>query len=371
MLLLGKNEGDTSSLKHPLEKGKNRDRRARLLPPPCGAFPFSHVTRYFEKITRLFALWTVLGCVWAWMVPRHFTWFVDRENQLLGVPLISLGLGLIMFGMGVTLTMEDFRAVLKTPRKVVLGVGCQFLIMPLLGAGLARGFALPAGLAVGLILVACCPGGTASNVVTHLSRGNLALSVLLTMASTLAAIVLTPLLTGWLAGAYVDIDRLSLFLNLVGVVLVPVVAGVFFNRFFPGLVRHITPWSPLLSVAIVVLIVGGIIALKKDLIREHAGTLLLVVCLLHAGGFGLGYLLAKALGFPVIDRRTVSIEVGMQNSGLGSALASAPKFAAQFPDLAQAALAPVPSAISALCHCLIGSFLAARWRTRAPAGDND
>lgn len=313
----------------------------------------------------------MLGCIWAWFVPAHFTWFIDRSNQVFGVPLISFGLGLIMFGMGITLTAKDFRTVLKTPKKVLLGVGCQFVIMPLLGFGLARGFALPSGLAVGLILVSCCPGGTASNVVTYLARGNLALSVLMTMTSTLLAILLTPILTGWLANAYVDIDRVSLFLNMVGIVLVPVVAGVVFNHFFPRLVRYVTPWSPVLSVLIIVLIVGGIIAVKKDLIREHAGVLLLVVFLLHAGGFGLGYLLAKLLGFPINDRRTVSIEVGMQNSGLGSTLASGPKFAAQFTDLAQAALAPVPSAISALYHCLIGSFLAVIWRGREVERDNE
>ena len=281
---------------------------------------FITVTRFFEHITRLFALWTVLGCTWAWFVPTHFTWFVDRNNQLLGVPLISIGLGLIMFGMGITLRIEDFKAVLATPKKIALGVACQFLIMPLLGVSLARGFSLPSGLAVGLILVSCCPGGTASNVVTYLARGNLALSVLLTMCSTLVAIILTPLLTGFLAGAYVEINQLSLFLNMVGVVLVPVLAGLVFSRFLPRLVRYITPWSPVLSVVIIVLIVGGIIAVKKDLIREHAGILLLVVFLLHVGGFGLGYLLAKWLGFPVIDRRTLSIEVGMQNSGLGSTI---------------------------------------------------
>lgn len=329
------------------------------------------MTRIFEQITRLFALWTVLGCAWAWTRPDHFAWFVNRENQVLGVPLISFGLGLIMFGMGITLRIEDFKAVLITPRKVFLGVACQFLVMPLMGLVIAKGFSLPSGLAVGLILVSCCPGGTASNVVTYLARANLALSVLLTMTSTLMAIALTPLLTGWLAGTYVDIDRLNLFLNMVGVVLVPVIAGLIFNRFLPKLVRYITPWSPVLSVLIIVLIVGGIIGVKKDLIREHAGLLLLAVFLLHAGGFGLGYLLARLLRFPVIDRRTVSIEVGMQNSGLGSALASSDKFAAQFTEIAQAALAPVPSAISALYHCLIGSFLAVIWRGRSPVTDSD
>lgn len=327
------------------------------------------MNRFAEMFTRWFALWTVVGCVWAWWVPAHFVWFVNPENKLFGVSLISLGLGLIMFGMGVTLGVDDFTAVLRTPRAVALGVLAQFLIMPLLGVGLARAFALPPGLAVGLILVACCPGGTASNVVTYLARGNLALSVLLTMVSTIVAIGLTPLLTGWLAGAFVEIDRWNLFLNMLGVVLVPVVAGVALNRWLPGLVRGIAPWSPVLSVVIVVLIVAGIIAAKKDLIRENAGVLMLAVAGLHAGGFLMGYWFARWTGQPVRDARTVSIEVGMQNSGLGSALASTPKFQAQFPDLAQAALAPVPSAISALCHCLFASFLAVIWRSRPAGGD--
>jgi len=328
------------------------------------------MTRFFQILTNLFALWTVLGTAWAWFVPAHFTWFIDRNNTILGEPLISVGLGLIMFGMGITLRIEDFKAVLKTPKKVGLGVFCQFLIMPFLGYSLARGFQLETGLAVGLILVSCCPGGTASNVVTYLARGNLALSVLMTMGATLLAIGLTPLLTGWLAGKYVEVDRLNLFLNMVAVVLVPVFAGVALNRFLPGLVRFVTPWSPVLSVVIIVLIVGGIVGASKELIREHFGVLMLVVFLLHGFGFLLGYALARLLGFPVIDRRTVSIEVGMQNSGLGSALAKTPKFQAQFATPAEAALAPVPCAISALFHCIIGSFLAARWRNReAPVTD--
>jgi BASS family bile acid:Na+ symporter len=320
--------------------------------------------RFFQTLTNLFALWTVLGTAWAWFVPAHFTWFIDRDNTVFGAPLISVGLGLIMFGMGITLRIEDFKAVLKTPKSVGLGVLCQFVIMPFLGYGLARGFQLETGLAVGLILVSCCPGGTASNVVTYLARGNLALSVLMTMCSTLLAIGLTPLLTGWLAGKYVEVDKLNLFLNMVAVVLVPVFAGVALNRFLPKLVRFVTPWSPVLSVLIIVLIVGGIVGASKDLIREHFGVLMLAVFLLHGLAFLLGYGLAKLLRFPLVDRRTVSIEVGMQNSGLGSALAKTPKFQAQFPTPAEAALAPVPCAISALFHCIIGSFLAALWRNR-------
>ncbi len=323
--------------------------------------------RLLHIATNAFALWVVLGTAWAWFFPGHFAWFVSPDSKLFGVKLIHLGLGLIMFGMGITLTFDDFKAVLKVPGSVAAGVAAQFAIMPLLGFGLAAAFALPPGLAVGLVLVSCCPGGTASNVVTYLARANLPLSVLMTLCSTLGAVALTPLLTGWLGGKYVDIDRWNLFLNMIAVVLVPVLAGLFLNRLLPGAVRHVTPWSPLLSVLIIVLIVGGIIGAAKEKIVEHAGTLLVAVLLLHAGGFALGYAVAKLLRFPPDFRRTLSIEVGMQNSGLGSSLAKTDPFKAQFADAAQAALAPVPSAISALYHCVLGSFLAAYWRRRPAA----
>ena len=307
----------------------------------------------------------IIGSLWAWFYPEHFRWFVDKDNKILGIKLIHIGLGLIMFGMGITLSFDDFRAVLKMPRAVIAGVGAQFTVMPLLGFALAQLFSLEAGLAVGLILVSCCPGGTASNVVTYLARANLPLSVLMTMFSTLSAIVMTPLLTGWLAGKYVDIDRWNLFLNMVAVVLLPVIAGVLLNRFLPRAVRHVTPWSPLLSVVIIVLIVGGIIGNARGAIIEHAGSLLIVVFLLHAGGFGIGYALAALFRFKTAFQRTLSIEVGMQNSGLGSSLAKTEKFQGQFQSPLDAVLAPVPSAVSALYHCIIGSLLAAYWRRRS------
>jgi BASS family bile acid:Na+ symporter len=306
----------------------------------------------------------VLGTLWAWFAPGHFTWFVDGSVTVLGAKLISVGLGVIMFGMGITLEVSDFRRVLAVPWSVALGVAAQFVVMPMLGITLAWAFGLEAGLAVGLVLVSCCPGGTASNVVTYLAGANLPLSVLMTMVSTALSVGLTPLLTGWLAGKYVEVDEWNLLVNMLAVVLVPVAAGVFLNRLAPRLVRYVTPWSPLLSVLVVVLIVGGIVGASKGAIAQHAGVLLAAVVSLHAGGFGLGYLVAKAFGMTPRDRQTVSIEVGMQNSGLGSALAKTDKFQAQFPTPAEAALAPVPSAVSALVHCLIGSALAAYWRAR-------
>ncbi len=315
-----------------------------------------------QRLTGLFALWTVLGTGWAWFVPEHFLWVVDGRFRPFGQPLISVMLGLIMLGMGLTLSFDDFRRVAKIPRCVGAGVALQFTVMPLAGIFIATMFGLEAGLAVGLILVACCPGGTASNVVAYLARANLALSVTMTMASTLIAVAATPLLTGWLAGKYVEIDRWNLFINMVSIVLVPVIAGVLLNRYMPRLTARIATISPLASVVVVVLIVGGIIANSKALIEQHFGVLLLAVLLLHIFGFGLGYLITRALGFGVGEQRTISIEVGMQNSGLGSSLASTPSFAAQFATPMQAALAPVPSAISAVYHVVIGSFLAAIWR---------
>ena len=192
----------------------------------------------------------------------------------------------------------------------------------------------------------------------------MALSVAMTMASTLAAVVLTPLLTGWLAGAYVEIDRWNLLVNMVAVVLLPVIAGTLLNRLFPRAAARVSEVLPLVAIVLVVLIVGGIVGGSKAQIIANAGVLLLATFLLHASGFALGYILARVLGLGVIEARTISIEVGMQNSGLGSGLAKTPAFAAQFADATQAALAPVPAAISAVWHVLIGSLLAGVWRRR-------
>ena len=315
-----------------------------------------------HRLTNLFALWTLLGTGWAWFVPEHFLWVVDGRFRPFGQPLVSVMLGLVMLGMGLTLSFDDFKRIAKIPRCVATGVVLQFTVMPLAGICLAMTFGLEAGLAVGLILVACCPGGTASNVVAYLANANLALSVTMTMASTLVAVIATPLLTGWLAGKYVEIDQWNLFINMVSIVLLPVIAGVMLNRYLPKVTDKIAIVSPLASILVIVLIVGGIVANSKALIEAHFGVLMLAIFLLHVFGFGLGYLITKALGMDLAEQRTISIEVGMQNSGLGSSLASTPGFTAQFATPMQAALAPVPSAISAVYHVVIGSFLAAIWR---------
>jgi len=315
-----------------------------------------------RRITDNFAALTLAGVALAWLVPSAFTWMTDGSIRFAGQPLLSLALGTIMLAMGLTLTFADYRALARLPRALVAGVALQFAVMPLSGFVIARALGLEPGLAVGLILVACCPGGTASNIVTYIARGHVALSVAMTMASTLAAVALTPLLTGALAGAYVAIDRWNLLIQMVGVVLVPVVLGTLLNRLFPRAAERVSAVLPLVAIVLVIVIVGGIVGGAKAQIAEHAGVLLLATFLLHASGFGFGYGLARVLGLGEVEARTISIEVGMQNSGLGSGLAKTPAFAAQFASLQQAALAPVPAAISAVWHVVIGSVLAGWWR---------
>jgi BASS family bile acid:Na+ symporter len=317
-----------------------------------------------RTITNNFALLTLIGVALAWFFPPAFTWMTDGRITVAGQPLLSLALGVVMLAMGLTLSFEDFRGLTRMPRALLAGVGLQFAVMPLSGFVIARALDLEPGLAVGLILVACCPGGTASNIVTYIARGHVALSVAMTMASTLAAVVLTPLLTGWLAGAYVEIDRWNLLLNMESIVLLPVVAGTLLNRLLPKVAERVSAVLPLVAIVLVILIVGGIVGGSKAQIAEHAGVLLLATFLLHACGFALGYVLARVLKLAEVEARTISIEVGMQNSGLGSGLAKTPAFAAQFANATQAALAPVPAAISAVWHVLIGSLLAGWWRRR-------
>jgi BASS family bile acid:Na+ symporter len=315
------------------------------------------MTRLLFWSTNLFPLWVLAGGGLALVRPEWFAWFSGDW--------ITWGLAVIMLGMGVTLRVDDFKAVLQKPRAVAAGFVAQYLIMPFLGWSIARMLQLETGLALGLILVACCPGGTASNVVTYLARANVALSVLMTMCSTFGAIILTPLLTKWLAGTLVPVDAWGLFGSTIKIVLAPLVIGVALNRYAPRLVKVVLPVAPLVSVLTITLICASIIGGAAEQLKRSGGTLLLAVFLLHAGGFGLGYLFARLLGYNGTDCRTLSIEVGMQNSGLGAALARA--------HFANLPLAPVPCAVSATFHSVIGSILAGWWRlrpARAAQGEN-
>lgn len=304
--------------------------------------------RLLLEAANWFPAWVLGASLLALWQPAFFTWFNG--------PWIVWGLAVVMLGMGLTLSVEDFAAVLKMPRAVALGFMAQYTIMPLLGWTVAKMLALPPDFAVGLILVACCPGGTASNVVTYLARANVALSVVMTTCSTLAAVFMTPLLTGQLAGAYVPVDGWGMFLTTAQVVLAPILLGLFLHHKAPKLTQSVLPAGPLLSVLLISMIVGSIVAQNSAAIFAHGPQLLLAVFLLHAGGFALGYVVTKLFGQDRTTARTISIEVGMQNSGLGAVLAKT-HFAAN-------PLTAVPSALSSVCHSLLGSLLAGLWRLR-------
>ncbi len=309
------------------------------------------MNRVLGFATNLFPIWVLLGGALALAHPAWFTWFSGD--------FITWGLAVIMLGMGITLSVDDFKRVLKMPRAVGIGFVAHYAIMPFLGWSIAHLLRLETPFAVGLILVSCCPCGTASNVVNYLARSNVALSVLMTMCSTLGAIVMTPLLTKWLAGQYVPVDAWGLFWSTVKIVLAPVIIGVALNRFTPRFVKFVLPVSPLISVLMITLICASIIGGSADDFKRSGGELILAVFMLHTGGFFLGYLLSRLLRCDELTSRTISVEVGMQNSGLGAALAKE-HFAAM-------PLAALPCAISATFHSVIGSLLAGIWRLRPAA----
>lgn len=298
-----------------------------------------------NRLTNAFPFWVLIASLVALVHPLFFTWFTG--------PLIPIGLAIIMLGMGLTLTLEDFREVVRYPTWVFIGVFLQYMVMPFLGWSLGYVFNLPTQLAVGLVLVACCPGGTASNVVSYLARADVPLSVTITAISTFLAVVMTPVLTAWLAGSRVEVDAWGLFWSTVQVVILPIAIGLFMNRFFPRVTKRLVTFSPLVAVIFITLIVASIVGAGRDQIIESGLKLILAVFSLHALGFLLGYVFSKIWVRREIQARTISIEVGMQNSGLGVVLARA-----NFVD----PLVAIPSAISSVFHSLIASFLAAIWR---------
>lgn len=266
------------------------------------------------------------------------------------VKVINPLLGLIMFGMGMTLNPKDFRIVFSRPKDVLAGCMAQFTIMPLLAWGLTKVFALPPELALGVILVGCCPGGTASNVITYLAKGDLALSVGMTAMSTLLAPVVTPLLTWLLAGTYVQVNTVGMLLSIFYVVIAPILGGFLIQKFFPKFTRQATAYLPAFSsvmIAVTVAIVVGHNAAKL----LTGGLLVILVVMLHnLLGLGLGYGVGRLLRMSYPKRVAVSIEVGMQNSGLASSLATL-HFAA-FP------LATIPGAIFSVWHNISGALMA-------------
>ena len=279
--------------------------------------------------------------------------FPDTLRQIRPTTINYL-LGVVMFGMGLTLNLHDFKIVFSRPKDVITGCLAQFTVMPLLAYALAKAFQLDEALALGVVLVGCCPGGTASNVITFLAKGDLALSVGMTGVSTLLAPFLTPLLTWALAGKSIHVDVASMFLSILWVVILPIVAGLIVKWIWPKFTERATDYLPAFSSVAIAFIVAIIIAANADKLLAGGLIIILVVMLHNICGLSLGYLIGQLLRLSDPKKRAISIEVGMQNSGLASSLATI-HFAA-YP------LATIPGAIFSVWHNLSGAAVAYLYR---------
>ena len=270
--------------------------------------------------------------------------------QQIPTTVINYLLGVIMFGMGLTLNIKDFKIVFSRPKDVIIGCLAQFTIMPLLSWGLASAFRLDEALALGVVLVGCCPGGTASNVITYLAKGDLALSVGMTGVSTLLAPLLTPLLTWGLAGKNVDVDVAGMLLSILWVVILPIIVGLFLKGLWPKFAEKAVDYLPAISSLAIAMIVAIVIGANAHKLMAGGLVIVIVVMLHNICGLSLGYLIGQLLGLTEPKKRAVSIEVGMQNSGLASSLATL-HFAA-YP------MATIPGAIFSVWHNISGALVA-------------
>jgi bile acid:Na+ symporter, BASS family len=309
--------------------------------------------RLLSKFTNLYPVWLLSGAAVSLFRPETFVWFTG--------PWITWAIGAVMLGMGFTLSTSDFKRLAKTPGALALGFVAHYTIMPLTGWLLGRVLALEPGMAVGLILVASCPSGTASNVVCFLAKADVALAVSVTLISTLFAFITTPLWCRLLAGHYVPVDAVGLSISTLKAVVAPVLIGVLCNWKFPRFVAKASRFGPLVSVVAIVLITSGIVAQNATAVLSNFGKLALGAFLLHVLGFILGYAVARFFGYPAITARTVSIEVGMQNGGMAAMLAKK-----NFPTQP---LAAVPAVFSGVVQNILGSLIAA-WCRRHPLEEN-
>ena len=307
--------------------------------------------RFLNWFNNLYPVWLVSLAVIAFYMPQTMLWF--------DTPWIFWSLATSMLGMGLTLSLDDFKAVGRMPGSVALGFVAQYTIMPLCGWLVATLLDLEPGLAVGIILVASCPGGMASNMITYLAKANVALSVVLTLASTSLAFFFTPMWTTLLAGKYVPVDAWALCLSALQLTVAPVVLGVLIRWKLPRMADAIGACGPTFAVVAFTLVSAGIVAASADAIAANFGRLAIAAFTLHVLGFGFGYGISKALGYPESVARTVSIEVGMQNGGMAASLARA--------HFASMPLAAAAGVFSGVMQNIIGGLAAAWWKRRPPS----
>ena len=257
---------------------------------------------------------------------------------------------IVMFGMGLTLKLEDFAIVFKRPKDILIGCAAQFTIMPLLAFCLGKAFSLEEALLAGVVLVGTCPGGTASNVMTYLSRGDVALSVGMTSVNTLLAPFLTPAITYLLLKTTVTVDVMSMFLSIIKVVIIPIALGFIINGLWKKQTEKVADILPLISVTAITLIVTAVVSHNSERIFATGAQIFAVIILHNLLGYAAGYVLGLALRLPMSKKKALAIEIGMQNSGLATSLAGT-----AFPGLA---MATVPGAVFSVWHNISGALLA-------------
>lgn len=300
-----------------------------------------------------FSLWVLAAGTVAAAFPSWFIEWRGFELKRSIAPLVQL----VLFGMGMTLTFDDFRRVLKMPRAIGIGMVLQFSILPLVSLLCVKLFGLTGGAAAGLILIGSVPGGTASNVVTYLAKANVPLSVSMTACSTLIAPLVTPLVMKRLAGAYVPIDVAGMIVSILQMVIGPLVLGILVHRYLPALARWLTRLLPVVAMAAICFIVGITIALSRDELARVGPAIFGAAMCMNLSGLTLGYLAARALGLDITDSRTVAIEVGMQNGGMATGLAF---------NVLKDPLAALGAAVFGPFSAVSTSLLASWWGRRAP-----
>ncbi len=293
------------------------------------------------------AIIIIIFSVIAFFYPKGFSWATNYT---------TLFLGAAMFGMGLTIKLEDFKIVFTRPKDLCIGFLLQYTVMPVTAFALAKLFGLPADLALGVILVGCCPGGTASNVITYVAEGDVPLSVGMTIVSTILAPLCTPVLVYLLAGSWVEVSLLTMMMSVIKVVLIPVLLGILIYRLFPKQIDAVRELLPLISVIAIVMIISGIVGSNREKILSCGALVMVVVAIHNVVGLCLGTGAAKLMKLEEKKVTAIGIEVGMQNSGLAISLATA-NFAAN-------PLATLPGAVFSVWHNISGTVYAAIRRRR-------
>ena len=307
--------------------------------------------RIFEFIEKYFFIVILIAVAISLIYPKSFKWVLSEYN---GINILNLLLSVVLFTMGTTLKADDFINVFKNPKEIAVGISAQYIIMPIIALTLASAFSLDTALTVGLILVGTVPGGTASDVITFLAKGDVALSVSLTAVSTVISPILTPLITLFLIGDQIHFNPADLFISIVEIVIVPIILGLILNYKFPNFCEKLKDYLPTTSSIVICLIVAGVIGANKQAILTSSTIILIVIALQYIFamliGFGIGYL----AGMKRKQIITVAIELAFQNSGLSTSLAKT-----HFPNLSQAT---VPGALYSVLQNFAGSILAYAFR---------